>query len=323
LQTGKQRLKRIATACVGHWLGLPQRLGTDQGVPMFGQFFGEFLLQRGAVGRMNLDAAIRLQKERNRPIGLMAMDFGLLTSEQVASVLEEQRATDEQFGQIAIRRGLLDYKSLAMLLSHQAGDHLFIGQALVEKGCLRLEELEFLLDEFRRHAALEAGRIRRVVESLPRGEVLVACVAPVLRCLSRTLSGAVRVDDALVEWNGFEPARTISVSLSFGRGGRLALGLLLSRTALPRFVYCLLQKETRSERIIGESLSGFGSALAYAVAAELTRAGEPASAEDVLVEGNGLPDSEAVVLQLASGIGPLFLSLWSQGQGNGRADHHQ
>jgi hypothetical protein len=148
-------------------------------------------------------------------------------------------------------------------------------------------------------------------------------VAPVLRCLSRTLSGAVKVEDALVKWNGVQPARTISVSLSFGRGGKLAIGLLLSRTAVPRFVYCLLQKETRSERIIGESLSGFGNAVAYAVAAELTRAGEPATAEDVQVEGNGQPDSEAVVLQVASGIGPLFLSLCSQGQGNGRGDHHQ
>jgi hypothetical protein len=293
------------------------------GVPMFGQFFGEFLLQRGAVGRMNLDAAVRLQKERNKPIGLMAMDFGLLTSDQVASILDEQRATDEQFGQIAVRLGLLDPTSLTMLLSHQAEDHLFIGQALVEKGCLRLEELELLLDEFRRYAALEAGRIRRVVESHPGGEVLVACVAPVQRCLSRTLSGAVKVDDALVEWNGLEPAKTISVSLSLGGGGKLAIGLLLSRTAVPRFVYCLLQKETRSERLIGESLSGFGNSLAYAVAADLTRAGEPALAEEVLVGGRGLPDSEAVVLQLASGIGPLFLSLWSQGQGNGRADHHQ
>jgi hypothetical protein len=276
---------------------------------MFGQFFGEFLLQRRAVTRLQLDAALRYQKERNKPVGLMAMDFGLLNGAQVSAVMEEQLVTGEQFGRIAVMSGLLTEESLHLLLAQQAEDHLLIGEALVEMEHLHLNDLEELLKEFRRQNVEEVRRIRRLLEAQPQAELLALMAMEVQRCLGRVLSGKVKIEDILPDWRGPALVKSIVVRLSCGGGTPIECTVHLSRTVVLPFVYCLLQKETWSERFIDEALSRFGRSVGYAVSAAMARAGTPAVTEGPQVRGLNTPDPAAVVFRLISGIGPFFLSL--------------
>jgi hypothetical protein len=284
---------------------------------MYGQFFGEFLLQKGIVTRLQLDEGLRLQQERNRPLGLMAIDFGLLSTEQVVRILEEQLISDEPFGQVAVRLGLLSEESLRMLLSQQAEEHLLIGQALIAKGYVRMEEIERLLVEFRRRSAQEEHSFRLLLEERPHGELLLITTPPIHRCLCRVVSGMVKVDELLTAWKEPSPSRTILIRLSREQGGCIDLGVHIPRMVLLPFVYCLLQRETWSDRIIDEALVSFGRSLAYAVSAGLSRAGIPATTEGVHVQGASEPVQEAVVLRMNSGIGPVYLSFSAAEQSDG------
>jgi hypothetical protein len=276
---------------------------------MFGQFFGEFLLQRRAVTRLQLDAALRYQKERNKPVGLMAMDFGLLNGAQVSTVLEEQLVTGEQFGRIAVSLGLLTEESLHRLLVQQAEDHLLIGEALVEMEHLHLNELEDLLKEFRLQNAEEVRRISRLLEAQPQAELLALMALEVQRCLGRVLSGQVKIEDILPDWKGPALAKSIVNSLSRPEGNPIECTVHLPKAVVLPFVYCLLQRETWSERFIDEALARFGRSVGYAVSAALTRAGTPTITDGQQVRGLNTPDPAAVVFRLISGIGPFFLSL--------------
>jgi hypothetical protein len=275
---------------------------------MYGQFFGEFLLQKKRVTRLQLEGALRIQQERNKPIGVMAMDFGLLSASQVGAILEEQLVTDEPFGRIAVRLGALSEESLRTLLSQQSEEHLLIGQALTGTECLSLGELEVLLDEFRRQNAQEERRIRDRLEDHPGGRLLVQLAVPVQRRLSRAIAGMVKVEDVLSEWKGPALAKTIAISLSRQDGSLIECGLHLPGAVVLPFVYCLLQRETWSKRFIDEALVQFGRSLAYAVSAELARAGSLAATEEVHVQGPDTPGPASLILRLHSGIGPLIFS---------------
>ena len=276
---------------------------------MYGQFFGEFLLQRRVVTRAQLDEGLRLQEERNKPLGVMAMDFGMLSAADVVTILEEQQTSEEPFGRIAVRRGLLTENALQRLLAQQAEEHLFLGQGLVERGFLTHSDVEELLKEFQRQSVEDGRTLQRLLRERKQGDLLARMALPIQRCLSRVLSGAVKIEDVLTEWKGPALAKRIAVLLSRERDGVWECTVHLPRPAILPFVYCLLQRETWSERFIDEALARFGRMLAYAVAAELNRAGFPVATQEVLVRGPGIPEPESTILRLNSGIGPLFVGL--------------
>jgi hypothetical protein len=276
---------------------------------MFGQFFGEFLLQRGAVTRLQLDGALRLQKEGNKTVGLMAMDFGLRSAAQVSSILAEQLVSGEQFGRIAVSSGLLTEESLQLLLAQQAEEHLLIGETLVEMDALQLSDLEKLLEDFHRQNAEEEQRILRLLEAHSQAGLFGRIVLEVQRCLGRALSGKVKVEDILLEWKGPALARSIMIRLSSAEGKPIECSINFPQAVVLPFVYCLLQRETWSERFIDEALVRFGRSVGYAVSAAMVRAGAPMVAEEPHVRGPGSPGPASIVFRLTTGIGPFFLSL--------------
>ena len=124
------------------------------------KFFGQFLLERGAITREQLLAATELQQQRNRPLGAVAVDKGYLTPAQAQQINTEQQSTDRRFGELALSLGFMTDAQVSEVLTLQAGSRIRIGEAMVAVGCFNEEELARQLSDFQiDQAVYQTGRV--------------------------------------------------------------------------------------------------------------------------------------------------------------------
>jgi hypothetical protein len=116
---------------------------------------GEFLLMRGKVTRPEIDAACRMQQINNHLIGVLAVDHGMMTCDQLESVLLKQAREEPgaPFGEIAVGLGYLSPNQVQRLLALQDENRLRIGEILVLQSRLTEQELIAELAEYRQTLA--------------------------------------------------------------------------------------------------------------------------------------------------------------------------
>ncbi len=71
--------------------------------------FGDYLIEKGKIDREDLDVALKLRTEKGIRLGVLAVDDGLLTEQQLGDILDHQIkiANAGLFGEIAINMKLL------------------------------------------------------------------------------------------------------------------------------------------------------------------------------------------------------------------------
>lgn len=115
---------------------------------MYTQFFGNFLLSKGAISAEDLVNALHKQSTTFLKLGTLAMHAGLLTSAEVDAIVIMQTHQDKRFGELAIEGGYLTSEQVDELLSSQKPDYLLLGQILIEDGLLTNAQFEELLQEY-------------------------------------------------------------------------------------------------------------------------------------------------------------------------------
>lgn len=113
------------------------------------KFFGQFLIEKGAVTRMALLQAVDLQEKTNLKFGEMVIEMSLMTVADVARVHQAQRSEDLHFGDMAVKLGVISDDQVQQVLTRQRNSHLYIGEALIKVGALSEQELENYLQEFK------------------------------------------------------------------------------------------------------------------------------------------------------------------------------
>lgn len=113
------------------------------------KFFGQFVVEKGAVSRVDLLKAIDLQEKTNLKFGETVVEMGLMSTIDIAKVHQAQRNEDSQFGDMAVKLGCLTEGQVQQVLTRQRNDHLYIGEALIKIGALSDRELENYLKEFK------------------------------------------------------------------------------------------------------------------------------------------------------------------------------
>lgn len=127
---------------------------------MFEQFFGKYLLEKNHVTATQLQSILeRLEGGRVR-LGILAIDAGLMTGEQVEAVNRMQRKEDLRFGELAVREGFIEENALEDLLRKQAKPHLLLSQTLVDDGLFTFEEIEGLIRDYKRDSGLSEEEIQ-------------------------------------------------------------------------------------------------------------------------------------------------------------------
>ncbi len=140
---------------------------------MFAQFFGNYLLGKGAVTPDQLSTAIAHTQSTHIKIGTLAMQKGYMTAAEVDEVCFIQTREDKRFGEIAMERNYLFEDQLEELLDTQNSNYLLLGQTLIDLGFLTNSDLEEYLVEYQAEndlGSLSAGdesddAVERLIEN--------------------------------------------------------------------------------------------------------------------------------------------------------------
>ncbi len=121
---------------------------------MFAQFFGAFLLNNKLVSPDTLAQAIDDKKNTRMRLGVLAINAGLMTADQVEHVNVAQQSVDKRFGDLCVDLGYLTEADVDRLLSEQPTDYLLLGQTLVNNGSLTNAEFEQAISAYKTHYQL-------------------------------------------------------------------------------------------------------------------------------------------------------------------------
>lgn len=142
------------------------RLGVGCKMP---KFFGQFLLERGAISREMLLSAMADRREITKPLCSLAIEKKCFSPEQLDELDEERRRTGRKFMTLAALRGAVTFGQLEMLNECPCESWQYLGEALANAGHLRLVQLDRLYDEF--------GKERQRTQIVPIPELELARVA--------------------------------------------------------------------------------------------------------------------------------------------------
>lgn len=115
---------------------------------MYSHLFCNFLLDNNYITLEQLMGALVEQKNTKTKLGVLAINRGLMNTEQVNRVHRIQTTIDDKFGSISVELGYLTKDQVISLLKEQKIGYLSLGQSLVNKGFITLEQLEIALDEY-------------------------------------------------------------------------------------------------------------------------------------------------------------------------------
>ena len=130
---------------------------------MIVKFFGQFLLEKGAIDKKQLLDAVEYQSEINVKLGTFAIDKGYLNYKQVEKIVNLQRKKNKFFSELALEEHFLTKSQLDDLLREQKSDRVYLGESLVKKGYLTLKQLEENLKEFKE---LQKKSMENIMDSL-------------------------------------------------------------------------------------------------------------------------------------------------------------
>ena len=138
---------------------------------MIAKFFGQFLLERGALTGEQLLQAVEHQHSQHQKFGSYALRFGYLTLDEINGLHREQIYRPEKIGDLAIAKGFLTREQVAEILLRQKNDHLLLGEAIVKLGFMEREQLYLHLDEY--HRLTLAEDLHMAMDHFPEEPVLL------------------------------------------------------------------------------------------------------------------------------------------------------
>lgn len=129
---------------------------------MFTQLFGNYLLNKKLITSEQLKDALDLQKSVHVKLGVMAVNSGFMSADDVNKVHKMQLKIDKKFGELAIEMGFLDEEKLQILLSTQKSENLLLGQAIVDRNYMSLEEFEKALDNYKKDYSITNEQLKLI-----------------------------------------------------------------------------------------------------------------------------------------------------------------
>ena len=143
---------------------------------MFGDFFGEYLLDREIITREQLDEAVLLQRENNVLLGTLALQREYLDEPRLIELLEEQHKLDRKLGDLAVEKGYLSQEQLLELLQSQSGNYLYLGESLIRLGFLPEESLQEHLETWGEITMQLEQKARAQLKAVPFGDLVFSAM---------------------------------------------------------------------------------------------------------------------------------------------------
>ncbi len=188
------------------------------------KFFGQFLVEKGAVTRTALLQAIDLQEKTNLKFGEMVVEMGLMSTVDIAKVHHAQRTEDLQFGDMAVKLGFLTEDQVQQVLTRQRNNHLYIGEALVKVDALSPTELENYLKEFKQDQVAYIAEKVEIPSGVPHQPIWEMVADLTYKMLTRVANLSFRTGPCTVVEK--LPSRPIIAEMGFS--GSVSARYLLS-----------------------------------------------------------------------------------------------
>ena len=132
--------------------------------------FGLYLHQQGHITAEQFIRALKLQQRERTPLGLIAIEEGLLTPPDLLRILQRQsNLANDRLGEVAVELGVLTTRDVAMLLMLQLDREIPFGECLVRLGILTPEEVAHYLNAYRQE---------REQAALPKVQHVASCLTP-------------------------------------------------------------------------------------------------------------------------------------------------
>ncbi len=152
------------------------------------KFFGQYLIEQGAVTREGLLQAVELQEKHNLKFGDMARSLGLITDADIERVHDAQRTKDLQFGDMCLSLGILTGEQMQQVLARQKSTHLDIGEALVRVKAIREADLARHLEAFKADQAPYAVEAVVIPRGVPHADLLEITADLTYKMFSRVVN---------------------------------------------------------------------------------------------------------------------------------------
>ena len=111
---------------------------------------GQFLYFSGVISWKELLDAIKWQRSQRPVFGKIAIDWLILSENEVLSILKERHHRD-RFGEYALRNGYINSFELMAILGKQRMMQKRFGEYFIKKGIATEEEMEMLVQKQKMH----------------------------------------------------------------------------------------------------------------------------------------------------------------------------
>ncbi|SHJ88242.1 Chemotaxis protein CheX, a CheY~P-specific phosphatase [Malonomonas rubra DSM 5091] len=253
------------------------------------KFFGQFLVEKGAVSRIDLLQAIDLQEKTNLKFGEMIVKMGLMSSADVERVHMAQRNEDLHFGDMAVKLGIITDEQVQQVLTHQRNNHLYIGEALVQLGVLDKEKLEDLLAAFKKDQQSYVSEKIEIPANIPHKPIWEMVADLTYKMLTRVAGISFRPGPcSIVEKL---PSRPVIAEMGFS--GAVSARYLLSvsestRNLVAKAILDEDSVEDEPEEVLDDSVKEFINIVCGNIAAKAAQLGHSIDiTPPEIVEDNG------------------------------------
>ncbi|MDW7646038.1 MAG: chemotaxis protein CheX [Desulfuromonadales bacterium] len=239
------------------------------------KFFGQFLMEKGAITRENLLQAIELQEATNLKFGEIAMIMGFLTETQVEKIHDAQRAEDLRFGDMALKLGLISPEQMQQILTRQKNGHLYLGEALVRVGGLKEADLERYLEEFQADQAPYAAGAVAIPAALPHRPLLEIMADLSFKMLSRIGNIPLRPDACLESTEMPQADVVAAMAFSGAASGRYVLAVTAEvQKILARAILKEEEVDNEPEEVLLDAVMEFINIVCGNIAAKAAQMGK-------------------------------------------------
>ena len=127
----------------------PKELADIKLTPDEEHFFGEYLTSNKKLKSDQLGAALELVQSKNKKLGDLAIERGMVTAQQANDLNKKQREVDKPFGMLAVDAGLMSEEQVQTLLKVQKETKLSLAKAIADLQLLDIDSLNRSLHTFK------------------------------------------------------------------------------------------------------------------------------------------------------------------------------
>jgi len=238
------------------------------------KFFGQFLIDKKIITKLDLLRAIELQEKTNLRFGDLVVKMGLMTKEQITLTHRTQRHEDLQFGDMAVKMCFLSKDQVQQVLKKQHREHLFIGEALVKLEMITEENLRFYLREFKQTQKVYVPEKIIIPTDTPHQPIWEIVADMTYKMLTRVAGVTFRTTPCTMTTT--LPKRPIIVEMEFSGSVNARYLLTISENARKLLANAILREgkvETETAEEIDKSVKEFVDIVGGNVASKAAQLG--------------------------------------------------